>query len=379
MHKYFYSLLLCVAANCWLSTEAYAQKAESNVEKAAKALHLHPDSLARGRKPGIYQINRKGEKLSVRINSSGKVDHIGFQLFNPAIRILQPSPIYNYLEYAVLDHKYNISENTLQQRQLRFKKGDWTALEHIADTLDCLFSIVEDKYYEVTWKKDEQVVVSVSFPVDYELLANSSRKAILEQFVTALRQYTTKSRLVQKIDTTAIKPYNKEGVYVLQGESYTIPAINTNTYFRRKVGKNGGFGWLNDKQYPSETLANRLLSPGAFPGDPLMKVTCYLYNHRKEIINTTVANWMAFCQENGCKPYYGFESDKQGTLTATLIMRNRESGYDHVLTVTCPREQINDDNLQIDAVAYLYVPSSNVGDLFYESSKPSQKKKILLK
>lgn len=377
MHKLFCSLLLCVAANCWLTAESYAQKVELNVEKAAKVFHLHLDSLAKGRNPGIYQINRDGEKLSVRINISGKVDHIGFQLFSSVIRVLQPSPIYDYLEFAVLDHKYHISENPLQLQQLKFRVGDWTTLEHVTDSMLCQVNNVEDKYYEVTWRKDEQVVVSVSFPINYELLANSNRKAILEQFVSSLRMYSSDAKPMIKIDSTAIKPYGKGDVYVLQGDSYIIPAINTNTYFRETKDEKGGYEWLKDKQYPGETLANRLLSPCSFPGDALMKVTCYLYNYRKEIIQTTVANWMAFCKENGCMPYYGFESDNRGLLTATLIMRNRESGYDHVLDVTCQREQLEDDNLHIDAVAYLYTPSSNVGSLFYEPSKPSQNNKFL--
>ena len=376
MYKYYYSLLLCALAGCLTTVNAYAQQPVLNVEKAAKVLNLRLDSIAHGQKPGIYQIGRNGVKLSVRINSSGKADHIGFPLFSSAIRVLQPSPIYDYLEYVVLDHKYHISENNLQQQQLKFKKGDWTTLEHVTDSMRCLINNIEDKYYEVTWTKDKNVVASVNFPINYELLANSNRKAILEQFVSSLRQFTAKAKPMLKTDSAAMTPYGKEGIYVHQGESYTIPAINTNTYFRQAKDEKLGYEWLKDKQHPGETLANCLLSPGSFSGNPSMKVTCYLYNHRKETIQTTVANWMAFCQENGCKPYYGFEGDNQGLLTATLIMRNRESGYDHVLTVTCQRDQLEADDLQIDAVAYLYTPSSNVGDLFYESSKPSQKNKI---
>lgn len=381
MNKSIYTKALILILIWCMSIEATAQQHDSNVQKAAKVLRLNLDSIAKNLGPGPAIIEKKGQKLTVRIDKNGKIEHIGLPLFNQYIRVLQPSPIYDYLEYAVLDQKYHISENNLQLQQLKFRKGDWKDLQNIADTLRCIINNVEDKFYEVIWSDNEKEVVSVNFPINYELLANSKRKDILEKFVNSLQQYEASTRYSQKMDSAKLKSYEKKGLYVQVGESYTIPSINTNTYFRKAQRTNDGYGyeWLLDKNFPSETLANRLLSPGSFPDDPAMVVTCFLYNHRKVTIPTTLANWMGLCSEGGCRPYYGFEKNNQGKLTATLIMRNRDSGYDHILTVTCQQEQLEDKALQLEAKAYLYTPSSNVSDLFYEPDKPSQKKKIILK
>ena len=376
MKRFIFSRVLPALIALGIAVCAAAQQHDANVQKAAKVLGINLDSVANSCKPGMAIIRNKGQNLMVRVNKTGLVEHIGIPLFSAAIRVLQPSPIYDYLEYAVLDHKYHVSENDLLLRQLRFKTGNWQTLETVGDSLQCVVSNVEDKFYEVTWRHNDQEVVSVNFPINYELLANSNRKAILEKFVAALREFRADELFCLPVDTTNLEPYKDGGILVHKGESYTVASINSNTYFRQEDGKTV---WLSDKKHPAETLANRLLSPGSFRGDPTMSITCFLYNHRKEVVRTTLNNWLTFCRNNGCKPYYGFESNSQGSIIATLFMRNRESGYDHIVTVECSQDSLDDEHLQIEATAYLYAPSSNVSDLFYETSKPSQKKKIVLK
>lgn len=362
-----------------LTLNIQAQQHDANALKAAKALALNLDSILKDAQPGALQFNYKGQRLTLRTNSSRNVEHIGLPLFDDYIRMLQPSPIYDYLEYAVLDHKYHISENNLQLQQLKFQKGDWARLESLGDSLMCSVSNVDDKFYVVTWRDNGQEVVTVNFPINYELLANSNRKEILEKFVASLRQFQTEERTVRNVDMEKLTPHTVKDIYVSKGESYSIPSINENTYFRKSADKGEQrYEWLNDKQFPGETLANRLLSPGSFAGNPTMNIMCYLYNHRKETINTTLDCWMAFCRKNGCKPYFGFESNHDGLLTSTLIMRNQESGYNHILTIKCQQEQLEGEDLQLNVIAYLYTPSSNVSNLFHKSDRTSQSRKFIM-
>ena len=342
-----------------------AQQQRTHIQKAVKVLNLNLDSIQAGQKPKTSIVSVKGVRMKVKVDKEGQVIHIGFPLFNQFVQILQPSPIYDYLEYAVLDHKFHISENDLQLKQLKFRKGDWTTLEQVSDTMRCTISNVEDKFYEVTWFDGGQEFVSVNFPINYELLANSNRKEILELFVTSLRGYHAEESIVQDINTSKVKPYKKNDVFVQEGDFYTIPGINTNTYFRKSSNKDSThYVWLKDKNYPNETLANRLLSPGSFPGNPTLKLTCFLYNHRKEVVMTTLSDWMSFCRQSGCKPYYGFEKNENGTITATLIMRNRESGYDHVVMLNCQQAHLEDADLPLEGRAYIFTPSANVSSLF---------------
>lgn len=358
--KFLFLLLLLLSTQTTI-----AQQQGTHVQKAVKVLNLNLDSIQAGQKPATSIVNLKNLRLKVKVDKGGQVIHVGLPLFNQYIQVLQPSPIYDYLEYAVLDHKFHISENDLQLKQLKFRKGDWTTLEQVSDTMRCTISNVEDKFYEVVWFNRGQEFVSVNFPINYELLANSNRKEILEQFVTSLRGYHAEDSIVQDINAIMIKPYRKNDVFVQEGDFYTIPSINTNTYYRKGSSKDSTqYVWLKDMNYPIETLANRLLSPGSFPGNPPLKLTCFLYNHRKEVVETTLLDWMSFCRQSGCKPYYGFEKNEKGTITATLIMRNKESGYDHVVMLNCQQALLEDADLPLEGRAYIFTPSANVSSLF---------------
>lgn len=376
--KYYYRIMYAVLV-LLLAQNLQAQHYNANVQLAIKALNLNLDSILMDAQQGTMQLTGKAQKLTLRINKNHQVEHIGIPLFNPYIRVLQPSPIYDYLEYAVLDHKFHISESDLQLQQLKFQKGDWKDLENLNDTMMCTVSNVEDKYYVVTWYNGDQEYVTVNFPISYELLANSNRKEILEKFITSLKQFRTEEKIKSDIDTTQLKPYDIDGIYILKGDFYTLPEINTDIFFRQ-MSEDGDnrYELLMDRRLPVETLANRLLLPGSCPGDPMMTIACYLYNHRKETVTTTLSNWMVFCQQNGCKAYFGFEHNHDGLLTSTLIMRNRDSGYDHILTIKCQQNQLESEDLQLDVTAYLYAPSTNVSDLFHQSDKTSQKRNFIM-
>ena len=97
---------------------------DSHIQKAYEKLQL-------GSNPQLMK------SLSVRTDDNGVIEHIGFPLFAQKMRTLLPSPIYDYLEYAMLDHKYHINDNTLQHQKIRFLKGNWNDLASVRPTDDC--------------------------------------------------------------------------------------------------------------------------------------------------------------------------------------------------------------------------------------------------
>lgn len=90
----------------------YAQtfKAE-RLRRAAEVLGIQdmPDTLECER--SLELMTKDGRKVYIRTDRQGCVEHIGLPLFNDVMRTLQPSPVYDFLEYAVLNKKYRISPN----------------------------------------------------------------------------------------------------------------------------------------------------------------------------------------------------------------------------------------------------------------------------
>ena len=85
-------ILLLVACMTWGQTFK-----ASHLQRAYEKLHLSTNTQLRNH-------------LSIRTDYRGIIDHIGIPMFSTEMRTLLPSPVYDYLEYALLDHEYHINE-----------------------------------------------------------------------------------------------------------------------------------------------------------------------------------------------------------------------------------------------------------------------------
>ena len=103
-----------------------------------------------------YTMKAKdGRAVYMRIDSMGEIEQIGIPLFNELMRTLQPSPVYDFLEFAVINWKYKVNPNQLYLSKVIFKKGTWETLLN-GQLMDCECSIEnrEDKLYIVNWQRD---------------------------------------------------------------------------------------------------------------------------------------------------------------------------------------------------------------------------------
>ena len=315
-------------------------------------------------------LSVQGQRIIVRKDSQGRVEHIGIPLFNAYIRSLQPSPIYDYLEYTALDKKFRISENTLQFNKLKFSKGNWDTLFLIGDTTTCNISNLDDKAYIVQWKKGGNVFLELSFPVDYELLANSSRREMEVRFIKEIKNYKVQgAQQEQAVDSASLKKYAIHGIYVKEGSNYAINAITSNLYFTIKNGKTQ---LLYDSAHPAESMSNLLLSPATLP-ESHFTVNFAMSTYREETVNIGYRQFFDFCIANGCEPFFGFEGITDGIASGTLIMHNKKSGYNHIFYIQCPDKELGHAGAHLKGTGYIYTPSSNVKNLFAAPSKGRSK------
>ena len=116
------SFLSCLLS-CQLSA-AQTFKTE-NIKKAARILGIL-DSLDCVDLGQTQTIKAKdGQIIEVRKSKHNVIEHIGIPLFNNQMRTLMPSPVYDFLEFAVLNIKYKVNPNTLYLSKVIFKKGNW--------------------------------------------------------------------------------------------------------------------------------------------------------------------------------------------------------------------------------------------------------------
>lgn len=364
--------LLAVAAFCG-SVSAQTYQA-SHLREAAALLGIDGQTAALPPQSSSTLDAGNGQRLTVRTDKNGQVEHIGIPLFNPQMRTLMPSPIYDYLEFALLDHKYHISKNTLQQQRVVFSQGSWATLETIQETDECSIDNIDGKFYAVAWSRNAQPLVSLRIPINYELLANSSRREMESNFVRDLKAYRPPHpQQPAPVDNKSLKKYGTEGLYVLPGNSYLLPAINRNTYYkdniRREKVKNIIYEevetlLLFDARYPRESLANLLLTTAPQLPDASVGLEFIYDDYRRETVNVTLRQLLSFCQDKGCTPYYIYEDTKDDTATALLVLHNTGEGYDHIVYLRCSLASLADNMPDIKAKIYLYTPSNNVTKLF---------------
>ena len=114
--------LMLVTASLSLSAQNYkADRLRKAVE--ATGLQVVADSLLPERT--ISLTARDGRTICLRTDPMGAIEHVGVPLFNDVMRFLQPSPVYDFLEFAVLNWKYKANPNQLYLSKVIFKNGSW--------------------------------------------------------------------------------------------------------------------------------------------------------------------------------------------------------------------------------------------------------------
>lgn len=291
----------------------------SHLQKAYEALKLS---------------EQDSKDLVIRKSAGGMIEHIGIPLFSTEMRTLLPSPIYDYLEYALLDHKYQINENTLQHQKIRFFKGSWEDMEKITPSDDCTIDNKDDKWYIVRWSRNAQEILSVVIPIDYELLANSNRREMEQNFSRNLKCY---------------KPVSKP---------------ETSTAHRLNASK------------PRETLKDIIMTTDHASVQVNLSIKLLYTGFHKETISVTLLQWMGFCHSEGCTPYYIYEGIDSNQASVMLLMHNRSEGYAHLLHLHAPISQLEATAQTYQGKLYMFIPTNNITDLFAEATGKSTPKKF---
>lgn len=346
------------------------------LKKASEVLGLRviPDSLLPQKT--IELKAKDGRKVYLRTDPMGMVEHIGMPLFSSAMRFLQPSPIYDFLEYAVLNWKYKVMPNQLYLSKVIFKKGNWEILTR-ENLLECECSIenMDDKLYIVTWKKESKDVAVIGIPIEYELLNNDTRRNMERDFIKDLSAFQANiSRqqppLVQEKDLSI---YGTEGLFVIPGKSYIISLLNQNVYYKLTTVSETIDTVINmkptrmtldavlpvvvnDTIFPAESFANLMICDNNSVPDVTINLDFHLSNYHREKVSMPLSQLKSFCRQNGCEMYFACDLIKEGKAKGIMFASNLPKGYNHLFSLKTTIEQLAEENPTIDADVYLYIP-----------------------
>lgn len=364
----------------YISAQGYKTE---RLQQAASALGIA--GVAESMSASQTQTVKTGDGIlvAVRTDASRKVEHIGIPLFKEEMRILMPSPVYDFLEYAVLNWKYKINPNTLYLSKVLFRKGNWNMLATgMLDQLDCNISNQDDRLYIVSWQQDGNDVVTVGIPIEYELLANDTRRNMERDFISHLEGHTiADTQQVREVTEDDLKIYGTEGLFVIEGESYLMPELNQNVYFLLKTiyettetivyGKKETITLEEvvpqvavSSDYPNESFSNLMMARHYSRPQASLALDFHLSDYHRRQLTVSADHLNDFCCQQGSKVYFAATGVKDGMVRGVLMVNNTAKGYNHLFNLRMPLEQLQTGQPSIQGDAYLYIPPISKTKLF---------------
>lgn len=330
-----------------LSASAQVKYRTAELRRLSTVLTVDESAL----KEGYNYLKYNNQQIVVTVKDN-MVTHIGLRLFAEGTRQLDDTPVFDFLERYFLQLKYPPTVKTAQKMisddQFHFTTGSLKTVDDLQPTDGFGFNY-DKRQYTATWNRDGQPLLSVSFPVEYELISGENK-------------IEAENNLLVDIKLTEVKD-------VAQKSAHDVHYINDN-FSNRLYYQKGEL--VSSARHPAETATNMLLSMKA-KGQYDLKVTQVSYGFKKTVFNVPLRQWIAFCQNNGCHLYVGIEDiNEKGEVSAVVLAVNEAENYNHVLTVTIPHDAIHDKKGSLEAKLYPYVPTHNVKNLFagFRKSNP---------
>lgn len=357
----------------WISiyNSIYAQNEFSSEHLKETAINIglsHLDTL----KCGDNMVVLGKDTIIVRKNEDGVIDHIGKQLFPIMAREKNPLPVYDYMEYVYLNYLLNKNGNKLLFKDVAFIKGGWKELASVTPSDQCNISNIDNKAFQIEWKKDDKTLVSVLIPIRYDVLSNMSRTEMQNAFIQGEKKTTVKlSDEQMSQDTTKLTKtlVGDTEILYFKGKSYLNEKITNNYYL---VSNDSLLTPITDKDMPMESIANIMVLPSSKQiGNYKAKIRYLLSNNKIVEQTTTIRQIIDYAMKQGCKPYFGLEGIKDGVINFSLFLYNENSGYDHIFRLSCKTEEIGTDALTFTGRGSLYAPTTNVKSLYSDGNKKS--------
>lgn len=361
--------MICMSATmCCAQTNLFQAK---YLESTAQALGFDRlDTIS----AGSHVIKHNDADIIVVKNKENTITHIGKKIFAPTLREEHPSPIYNYLEFALLDHLNHFTENPFVYKDLKFIKGGWNDFSMINDSTAFGIETHQNKLYVVKWYLNDSKTVEVMFPINYERLSLVNRKELEQNIIRDVKNYVCENKDTLKREQSGLKHIDAD-VWVEEGKYYLSPEINNNKYFTSYDSLTTIP--LNSKDMPVESIANWCVMGDMMGNDCVVDVKFVKYDYTQESISIPMSNFVAYMKKEGCTPYWGVENRSDKKIEGALFLNNKDKGFDHILKIDVNLDEQKNGISKINAIAYLLSPTTNIKDIHYNYNPKPKKLEIV--
>lgn len=353
--------LLLLQGGLSASAQQFASKLLAEMAGKLPELHLQ-DSYS----PGIHDCGAyKGKPLILEADANGRVAHLGYKLFVPDVKTLYPSDVYNFLEryFLELSLEPNLDEfeQKLKMDKVRFLEGSFYDLRKLTPETPFSIDRIEDKGYNVTWSVDDRPIVSVLFPIQFELLLGMPKVEIeqcMRQLIEASRQATLPAP-VPLAGTEAMS----DGILRSKPTSfYELESLTTATYYQTSA--DGSLQPIFSSEHKDYSAANLFLGRLGRNCNYRLYVEQNLYGGEKQTYTIPFTDWLTYCAANKFVVYFAVEEEREDGLKVLVLARNADLGYNHLLSVILPDNFVEKPDAVLKAKFNAFIPTQNVKSLY---------------
>lgn len=342
-------LVMCLVLALRAPAQSLFRTAE--LERLATELELDVQSLPEG------YSHPQAKDLTLTVHKTeGTIDHIGRQLFSDRVRSQGRIPVLNFLERYFLQLKYPPQIKTasmmVRDDEFYFVKGSLSTVDKLLPTDN--FSFSNDRHhYEASWSRNGKTLLSVYFPVEYELISGENK-------------IEAENNLMGDILRTQANSQSPT-LNVQSGDTYL------SEFFSNRIYTDDNGTLVVSGRSPFQSASNIMLNIDAAEGIQL-KITQVSYGFKKNVFTVPLEQWIAFCRSNGCELYFGVEDiSEEGDVQAVVLAVNELENYNHVLSVQIPADMIAQRQGTVNGRLYPFIPTHNVINMFSAYRKSDTK------
>lgn len=359
-------VLTLILASLLALQPVYHTYTTENLERLGRTV---APTIPSGRMSGTVSAGSyRGNPLTARL-VDGAVDHLGIELFDNSIKSGKEGHIYEFVERYVLEllatPSYRREERMLQDDVLI--SGDLACIATLpSSTRRFTSSVTSSERYSFLWEDAAgRIIFSLSAPAQAELIFGRNKIELEDSFRQKALSHAEGGYGVDAAPHGQPVRLSRK-VYIDHRGSYMSDVMKSALYY----GKiSGGWRLIFDEDLPLETVTNLLMAPAEFADkDYRLDVTLQKYGFEKERFYISLAKLMDFCMCEGCVPYVGIESFEQGQIRASVIMVNRELGYNHVLDFKFDQALLESRTGIIPVSLRAYTTTGNLSDLYNDDN-----------
>ena len=323
----------------------------------------------------------ESKSLVIQYNKKNQVSHIGISMFSKETKEIINEPVCDFIERLFLElaiakdkssivailNKYRI---TLQQNGMdfgtRYGNSLNTILEEIKDP--AYFALQTSKEtnesknimsYAAVWKYGNDETLLLRFPANRELIFGTDKKESDGILYDQLRENQCSDSIAPvNADAGLLVMAGKDNLYVNRGDTFMLPAINANTYYKKT---NEGYKLIYDKKYPEESLSNLIV--GYSNNKNLrLHIKHLMYGNFSPEYEMKLTDFLCFFK-NDFNIYTVSYAKGEDEIKSTVVFQNKQLNYIHLLLITASESSIFDNNGVMTAYFYSNIPQQSIKNL----------------